>query len=462
LLEQNYRSKQIVLDAARAVIDLNRNRTPKKLFTQRGEGDKIVLYEAPDDHSEAAYVVETIQRQMSSGGKKGGEFAVMYRTNAQSRLLEDAFMRAGMPYRLVGAQRFYGRREIKDLIAYLRVIHNPADEISLDRIINVPARKIGSKTVSSLKKIASQMGVIPAVLLLDLGQKVEKSIFWEQFTGREAAALTGFGQLFAGWRAAAGQIPLHELIERILADIGFQAYLDSGSEEGLDRWANVEEFLRLALEFEERGLGLVEFLENLALVSDQDTLPDKYDAPTLLTLHAAKGLEFGQVFLVGLDDGLLPHTRSINSDDPEEMAEERRLFYVGITRTKNQLYFVRATRRTTYGSSYFSTPCRFLDDIPDELMHMQGVRSFASSSGRSWRQDAYTSQTRWEHSVSTKPTVTHEPKFAPNMHVNHPVWGEGMVLESRIDEGDELVDVHFESVGFKRLLASLAKLEIID
>jgi DNA helicase-2/ATP-dependent DNA helicase PcrA len=461
LLEQNYRSPQIVLDAARAVIDQNRNRTPKHLFTERGTGEQIVLYEAPDDFSEAAYVVETIQNGIARG-VSGGEYAVMYRTNAQSRLLEEAFMRVGMPYRLVGAQRFYGRREIKDMIAYLRLVHNPTDEVSLARIINVPTRKIGSKTENHLKKTASQAGISPGLLLLDLGRHLEQSPFWEQFSGRETAALAGFGQMFYNWRGAANQMALPHLVERILEDTAYRDYLEDGSQEGVDRWANVEEFLRLAQEFEERGLGLPEFLENLALVSDQDTLPDKLDAPTLLTLHAAKGLEFGQVFIIGLDEGLLPHNRSINSDDPEEMAEERRLFYVGITRTRKQLFFVRAARRSTYGAPSYSTPSRFLDDVPEDLVRFQGIRSVPVSRNR-WRQDRYEMQTRWEpqpQKRSSAPILT--PKYHANMQVSHPDWGEGYVLESRLDADDEIVDVEFESVGFKRLLASLAHLKILD
>lgn len=461
LLEQNYRSPQIVLDAARAVIDRNRNRTPKHLYTERGEGEQIVLFEAPDDYSEASYVVETIQNEMSRG-RKGGEFAVMYRTNAQSRLLEEAFMRAGMPYRLVGAQRFYGRREIKDMIAYLRLVHNPADEVSLGRIINVPARKIGEKTENHLRKVAAQAELAPGLLLLELGRNLEQSPFWEVFSGREIAALAGFGQQFLTWRGQVNHLALPQLVERILEDTGYQEYLEDGSEEGIDRWANVEEFLRLAQEFEERGLGLSEFLENLALVADQDTLPDRLDVPTLLTLHAAKGLEFDQVFIIGMDEGLLPHNRSINSDDPEEMAEERRLFYVGITRTRQRLYFVRAARRNSYGAPPFSTPSRFLEDVPDDLVRFQGIRSQPSASDR-WRQDRYEMQTRWEPQVerhSAAPILT--PKYRSNMQVNHPDWGEGYVLESRMEGGDEIVDVEFKSVGFKRLLASLAHLEILE
>ncbi|MEM5775111.1 MAG: ATP-dependent helicase, partial [Anaerolineaceae bacterium] len=294
-----------------------------------------------------------------------------------------------------------------------------------------------------------------------------------EFSGREIGSLANFGQLYHTWRKTFRNLPLHELVERIVLDIGYHDYLEDGQEEGLDRWANVEEFLRLAYEFEERGLGLPEFLENLALVSDQDTLPEKQDSPTLLTLHAAKGLEFDQVFIIGLDDGILPHSRSIGANDPEEMAEERRLFYVGITRTKNQLYLVRSTYRNTYGSSSITTPSRFLDDIPEDLLVEQGARSVPKTRDH-WRRETFEQQTRWdappvrtirrpggEKAVKKAPPAP-AAQYRANMRVKHPDWGPGVVLESRMDGADEVLDVHFESVGFKRLLAALAKLQIVE
>lgn len=473
LLEQNYRSTQTVLDAARAVIDRNNYRTPKHLFSDRGKGDKILLYEAGDDTGEAAFVVDRIQQMVNGGGAQRGDFAVMYRTNAQSRLLEEAFLRSGLPYRLVGAQRFYGRREVKDLIAYLRLVFNPNDEVSLGRVINVPARGIGDKTMVALQLAARQAEASPGDVLLDLGRKGQDSGYWKTFSGRGAIMLSDFGALLAGWNDQLNHdLPLPVLFDQILADTGYREYIDDGSEEGKDRWANVEELRRLAYEYRERGLAA--FLENLALVSDQDTVPEQADAPTLLTLHAAKGLEFSQVFIVGLDEGLLPHSRS--RDDPEEMAEERRLFYVGLTRARNMLYLVRADRRSTYGSYEESIPSRFLEDIPAELVRQQGVsnsfgyarRNDSSRGGSSsGRRENYA---RWESNVppprpdqpvygGSAPVV--QQKYRPNMRVRHAVWGEGLVVDSRMQDGDETVDVFFESVGFKRLDASLAKLEIL-
>ena len=489
LLEQNYRSTQTVLDAARAVIDRNFNRTPKRLFSDRGAGERIVLYEAVNDHGEAAYVVDTIQQQLSSGRAVGSDFAIMYRTNAMSRLLEEAFLQAGLAYRLVGAQRFYGRREVKDLIAYLRLIQNPSDEISLTRVINVPPRGIGDKTVIVLQQAAQEAGLSAGDVLLNLGRKGADSPFWKNFSGRGAGVLADFGALLAAWRDQFNSLPLPDLFDKVVSDIVYQPYIDNGSEEGSDRWENVQELRRLAFEYQERGLSA--FLETLALVSDQDTLPEQASAPTLLTLHAAKGLEFSQVFITGLDENILPHSRSL--DDPEEMAEERRLFYVGLTRAKNRLYLVRADQRTTYGGFESSIPSRFLRDIPDGLLQHVAARSGRSGrnsysgSLRDGRNARHERDSRWSSDepklparsvpaipsrrepTARPPLPTAPPprptqvaqQYHPNMRIRHSVWGEGLVIESKVLDGEEMVDVIFETVGFKRLLASLAKLEIL-
>ena len=469
LLEQNYRSTQNVIDTARAVIDHNFNRTPKNLFTERGAGDQITLYEAVDDHAEAAYVVDTIQQLVSRGQAKGSEFAVMYRTNAQSRLLEEAFLRLGLPYRLVGAQRFYGRREIKDLIAFLRLVQNPSDEISLNRVINVPPRGVGDKSLLALQSTAQQNGIGAGEVLLELGRGGDKSPHWKNL-GRAAASLSDFGGMLVGWREALTSISLPALFDRIIDETNYQSFIDDGSEEGKDHWENVQELRRLAYEYSERGL--TPFLENLALVSDQDTLPDQVKAPTLLTLHAAKGLEFSQVFITGLDEGILPHSRSL--DEPEEMAEERRLFYVGITRARNKLFLVRANQRTTYGSFEASVPSRFLGDMPDRLVQRLGHSGYHSQS-TSWGEEERQRPRRWESggtrlapssSRYNSPPPPQPPavqqQFKAGNRVRHPQWGEGLVVDARIDLGEERVDVFFDSVGFKRLIASLAKLEIIQ
>lgn len=464
LLEQNYRSTQTVLDAAVSVIGRNTHRTPKRLrsIPELGKGDKITVYEAVDDHAEALYVVETIQQLIDSGRFQGGDFAVMYRTNAQSRLVEEAFLHAGMPYRLVGAQRFYGRREVKDMIAYLRLIMNPADEVSLNRVINVPPRGIGDRTILYLQQAAQEANISAGEVLMDLGYKGKDSAYWGAFS-RGANLLAEFGSLLADWHDQADIMPLPELFDRILEDTLYYEYINDGTEEGMGRWENVQELRRLAFEFEDRGLS--SFLENLALVSDQDTVPEEAEAPTLLTMHAAKGLEFPVVFIVGLDDGLMPHNRAL--DDPEEMEEERRLFYVGLTRAKKRLYLVRAEQRSLYGTYQESIPSRFLEDIPDELVQAN-VRSRRRSGGFSarWDRKAEWGETHALRTYRTPPPAASAPiiqqRYRPSMRVMHQTWGEGMVIDSRIQDGDETVDVMFESVGFKRLVASLANLEIIQ
>ncbi|KAF0110866.1 MAG: DNA helicase II / ATP-dependent DNA helicase PcrA [Chloroflexi bacterium] len=477
LLEQNYRSTQIVLDAARQVIDRNRNRTPKHLFTDHGAGNKIVQFIAVDDLAEAGFVVDTIQQYVHSRKASANDFAIMYRTNAQSRVIEEAFIHANLPYRLIGAQRFYGRREVKDLICFLRLIENPSDEVSLLRVIAVPPRGIGNMTILSLQNCAFQAGISAGEVLMDLGKNGDVSPNWQQ-VGRSAGIVSDFGALLNEWQAAKSSLSIVALFDRIIHDVGYEAYINDFSEEGNDRWENVQELRRLAGDFQDKGL--TEFLQNLALVSDQDTIPDNGEssemdkvqgAVTLLTLHAAKGLEYNQVFILGLDEGLLPHSRS--RDDPEEMAEERRLFYVGMTRAKNQLYLLRAERRSNFGSWEYGEASRFLADINEDLVVNQGRRNASRRDVRQedfrWSKTGVTTTQRvttGQRGVMQSFSVSVEPRFKPGMRVrsaNKADWGEGMVLESKMDpDGEETVNVHFESVGLKRLLASLANLEIIS
>ena len=451
LLEQNYRSTQVILDAAMAVIDRNPNRIRKSLFTERGGGVKVFAHEAYDEAGEAQFVVESIATLVAAGEAAPGDCAIMYRTNAQSRALEEAFLRANLPYKLVGAQRFYGRREIKDIIAYLRLVHNPADSVSLARVLNVPPRGIGAKTLSALADTVQSAGMGWGEALLDLAQKKKESRFVSVFGGRAASALAGFGELLRDWMAVKDESTVLELMDRILADVAYQSFIDDGTEEGAERWENVMELRRVAREFE--PVGLTSFLEELALVSDQDTLTEDAKAPTLLTLHAAKGLEFPVVFITGLDDGVFPHQRSM--DDPEQMAEERRLMYVGLTRAKDRLYLVRAFRRSLYGSSDVAVPSRFLEDIPADLMEGKLIRRQSRDEAR------YRRITSWETSVAPAARLV-ETEYYTGMRVNHPSWGEGLVIESRLVGGDEEVVVAFESVGLKRLAASLANLQLIE
>lgn len=452
LLEQNYRSTQTILDTAMAVIDQHPYRTPKRLFTDRGRGQKIVVKEPYDDREEASLVVDTIASLVARAQAQPGEFAVMYRTNAQSRLLEEAFLRRSLPYKLVGAQRFYGRREIKDLIAYLRLVHNPDDDISLSRVINVPSRGIGNKTSAALRTRAQQLRLTPGQLLLELGSG-ENPAHEEAFTTRAASALANFGSLLHDWSEQREQLSPVDLVDRILADTAYRNYIDDGSDEGAERWENVQELRRLAMEHEQEDLAA--FLEDIALVSDQDTIDASANVPTLLTLHAAKGLEFPYVFIVGLNDGTLPHSRSF--DDPEGMQEERRLFYVGITRAKDRLFLFSPINRSFYGYNEPADQSRFLSDIPEELFDQEEINGYGR---RSQSREVYRPD-RWD-SGKTGSAQLLKPQYHPGARVEHPVWGEGMVLNSRLEDDDEIVDIFFNKVGLKRVAASLAKLEMLS
>ncbi|HEY45939.1 MAG: hypothetical protein AMJ88_12115 [Anaerolineae bacterium SM23_ 63] len=447
LLEQNYRSTQTILDAAMAIIDRNPRRQQKRLFTERGGGEPIVFNEAYDENDEAGFIIETIANLTYANRAKPGDCAVMYRTNAQSRALEEAFLRAGLPYRLVGAQRFYGRREIKDLIAYLRLIHNPVDQVGLLRVLNTPPRGIGAKTVDALLQTASRANMPAAEVLLDLADG-EDSEFAGVFAARARTALTGFGKALKGWIDVRDKVPLITLIDDVLERTSYREYIDDGTEEGYERWANVLELRGAAEEFED--VGLTTFLEHVALVSDQDTLTETQNAPTLLTLHAAKGLEFPVAFIIGLDDGVLPHQRSF--EDPEAMEEERRLFYVGITRTMDRLILLRAFRRRQAGVSSLSTPSRFLEDLPPDLVEGN------LNTHKTWEQTFYQRQTRWD-SAPTRPV---EARYRIGMRVLHPTFGEGVVMATETDLDDEEVTIEFEGGEIKHLIASLAGLTILE
>ncbi len=458
LLEKNYRSTQTILDAATAVIDANPDRTKKNLESNRGTGTLIVAYEAIDDQDEAAYVVDTILQQVGQNKAKESDFAIMYRTNAQSRQLEEAFRRANMNYRLVGAQRFYGRREVKDLIAYLRLIFNPKDEVSLARVINLPSRGIGDVTLEALQSAAQNSGMSSGEVLLALSDEQSSYVFSN--LGSAEVRLRPFSDLLAGWRECMSEFSLTELFDQIIQDIGYEEFINSESDEMQDRWANVLELRQVLFEYEDKGLA--EFLESMALVADQDTLPDIIDAPTLLTLHAAKGLEFPQVFIIGLDENILPHSRSM--DDPEELAEERRLLYVGMTRAMDRLFLTRALRRRSpYGSYETMQPSRFLQDIPANLI--RGKFSLPIEQQDQYDLNIY----RWdrpygaqERRQSVKNTQPPAQRFLPEMRVEHPVYGEGIVRNSRLEYGDETVEVYFEGLGLKALVASMSSLVVLD
>ncbi len=499
LLEQNYRSTQAILDAANAVIAKNRHRTPKKLHTQRGYGVQVVRHEAYDETDEAAFVANTIQRLVASGEARLGDCAVMYRTNAQSRTLEDAFVARGMPYRLVGGTRFYQRREIKDALAYLRLVHNPADNISLARIINVPPRGIGEKTVSSLASWSTELGISMvgglALVAGDLASPALNSGVLARFQqppqhpfGPAAQrSLAAFYRMLAQWMAARDTLTVAALLDRIAEESGYATWLRDGTEEGEDRWANLQELRSVAVHYDDfpPELRLTTFLEEVALVSDQDELAEPEDRVTLLTVHTAKGLEFLVVFIVGLEENIFPHSRS--KDDPDQMEEERRLMYVAVTRAKDRLYLVHAFRRMLYGRSEVNEPSRFLRDInavisgspqPASALGLARRDDFlgegregASRHGGIWRDR---SSSRLPGSGARLPAdqgaaagrsapLPERPlRFKPGDRVDHGLFGQGIVLKSEASGDDEEVTVAFAGKGVKTLLAGFARLRKLE
>ena len=458
LLEENYRSSQNILDAAMAVIRRDARRVDKQLFTQRGAGVTITLHEAYNEDDEALYVVETIATltaESSTGpAVRPGDCAVMYRTNAQSRALEEAFLRANLPYKLVGAQRFYGRREVKDALSYLRLVSNPADGVSLARILNVPARGLGERSADGLFALAAGEGRPAGEILIEIGRDGQVSPYAAAFRGRVLASLLRFGQMLAAWREQRTQLTPAALAQRVLEEVSYRTHVDDGTQEGAERWENVEELIAVAREFD--TLPLERFLEEVALVSDQDTLSESADAPTLLTLHAAKGLEFPVVFIIGLDEGVLPHQRSL--DDPEALAEERRLCYVGITRAKERLFLVRAFRRSSYGAGGVCDPSRFLRDLPPHLLAQSAA---AEPHGVGWGRPE---PAAWAWEPARRRSAEADApaaRYAAGMRVAHTLFGEGMVLESRVRGEDEEVTVMFEQSGLKRLDGQTAPLTIL-
>ncbi len=473
LLEQNYRSTRTILDAAQGVIKSNRMRHPKALWTENDAGTQVQVYEAYNEQEEADYVAGEIQRLAARKQARYGEMSVMYRTNAQSRVLEDAFVRRGMPYKLVGATRFYERREVKDALAYLRVVHNPLDSLSLRRVINVPSRGIGDKTVAQLWAWAERLSVPPFTALQLLREtRVPLAAALpipSPFDRRAEGALLEFLGILESLGAAKREADVQALLNLILDKTGYEAYLRDGTPEGDERWENVLELRTVAGDYASLPVeeSLPTFLEEVALVADVDELDSSADAVTLMTLHAAKGLEFAVVFLVGLEEGILPHKRSLDEATQDALEEERRLAYVGITRARQKLYLVYSFRRSLYGTSNLTEPSRFLRDIPHHLVTAHVERKTAplpprlgirASRGIGPSATAQPAPGRNSFRLGDKgaPLQPAAAVFRPGDKVTHPVFGDGTVLNSKPSGGDEEVEVIFKG-GAKRLLGSYLK-----
>jgi DNA helicase-2/ATP-dependent DNA helicase PcrA len=373
-LERNYRSTQLILDAAHAVVSRNASRTEKKLWTERAGGSPITLFEAFDEDEEAEWIARRVEEMTGAGSgmltRRAGEdalhprdTAVLYRTNAQSRAVEEAMLRHGIAYQIIGGTRFYQRREVKDALAYLRTLRSDTDVVSFERIVNVPARQIGDRTMEVVRDLTSATGISPWEALR---AAADGSI--DGLASRTRNALGGFVALIERLRARVGILDLPELLDAVLEDSGYRAMLMDGSSDGEDRWANLLELRSVTTRYADLAAddALDRFLEETALVADQDAMEGERDEVTLITLHAAKGLEFPVVFIAGLEEGVFPHARSL--DDETELAEERRLAYVGMTRAKDRLFLSHAWRRATWGPGMPSAPSRFLMEIPAHLV----------------------------------------------------------------------------------------------
>jgi len=471
ILEENYRSTASILAAAQGVIVANQGRVEKRLVAMTPGGTPVQVYEAYDEAEEATWVLQEVERLRGKGEARYGDCVVAYRVNAQSRAFEEACLRYGIPYRLVGALRFYQRREIKDVVAYLRLLQNPADDVSLARVLNVPPRGIGQRTVDELTRWARSQSVSMRGALDLLAAAADLSTPIPR-AGR--AALERVGRMLAELDEGSRTVGVQELLDRVLERTGYGAYLKDGTEDGEERRDNVSELRGIAADF--AGVpppeGLAVFLEQVSLVSDSDNMDEAQDGLTLITLHQAKGLEFPVVFMVGMEEGLLPHSRSF--DDPAEMEEERRLCYVGMTRAKDRLYLVRAFRRTVFGRSATGVPSRFLQDIPHELVASAGTERATPRATASWSVQPGGPQPVGESaafraaaahwtgprvSEDAHPTRGGPPPFGAGDRVVHGKFGQGVVVSCVASADDHEVTVAFKDGGVKRLLHSMARLE---
>ena len=456
-LEQNYRSTKTILHAANAVIDNNESRPKKTLWTENPAGNKIIHYQAQTEHDEADYIAGVIYNRHEISHEPYGDMAILFRTNAQSRVLEEKLMRYAIPYTMVGGTKFYDRKEIKDVLAYLRLLYNPEDSLSLTRIINVPKRNIGATTMEHVAAYAEEQGIS---LFEALSSTDEIPV-----TKRARTSLENFAAMIFDLLNDIEGKDVLSLIETVIKETGYGDMLDKEAEhdpQGESRKENVGEFLSVAKDYMDSNPdgNLQDFLENVALVSDVDDFESSDSKVTLMTLHAAKGLEFPVVFLTGLDEGLFPHSRTLL--DPAQVEEERRLAYVGITRAERQLYVTNAITRTMYGRISAYMPSRFLAEIPPQLMEDYHRKSAMPQS----RTTAVPGKQRV--SILTKPVASSLPKkhavtdtFAKGDKVRHKIWGIGTVLDV-IGEGTNMqMKIQFPTKGVRQVVVKYAPLEKI-
>lgn len=482
-LEENYRSTQTILKAANEVIKNNSAKIDKNLWTKNLVGEKIKYFSANNEYAEVEYVIDQIDEMCRKEKKTYSNFAVLFRTNAQARVIEDVFMKTGTPYKLIGGLKFYSRKEIKDLTSYLKLLQNPNDAIALKRIINVPKRGIGDSAVDKLVEVADFRG-------LSLFDVIKDSSNYKDV--RSSGNIMFFRDIMLDLLSKKDKLPVSELMKEILKVTGYEAMLnEEDSKEAENRMENLMEYIGVAMEFEKENADntLADFLESIALVADVDNLEEGTEAVTLMTMHSAKGLEFDVVFLVGMEEGLFPSKRSLDEDERAE--EERRLCYVGITRARQKVYVSSASKRTMYGSTSYTIPSRFISEIPEDLfdesiekkekpsrnnefLNNEYARSSAvkttkitgsygasSKNGFGLSVDSFLSNITNKASVVSNETKDIS-KYSVGSKIKHKKFGIGVICNIE-PEGDDLkLEINFETSGFKRLMAKFTPLEILD
>jgi len=458
-LEQNYRSTQNILDAANRVIENNRGRKGKKLWTNAGAGEKISVYHAADERDEAHEIVRRIE-DSHAGGAAWRDHAVLYRINAQSQAIEQALAIAGVPYKIVGGQRFFDRKEVRDVIAYLSVLHNPADELRLSRVINEPKRGIGDATAATAREIAQMLGI-------SLFEVLETA---EQYAPlqKKARPLMKFSAMMRNLMEVSESGPLGGLVDRLIEESGYGEMLRAEGPTGETRLENIEELKTMMLRYEEESEepSLSGFLEEVALYTDLDSYDASGDSVTLMTLHAAKGLEFPAVFLPGMEEGIFPSYRSIGEET--ELEEERRLAYVGITRAKRSLTLLTARHRVLFGQSQHGSPSRFLREIPADLVEVTGMRTAVQPTSAQRRAARVQELTHARTSSASSASHTLRAagvggqasfSLAVGDRIRHGVFGDGTIRSVKAMGGDHLLEIDFDLVGAKKIMAGYARLQ---
>lgn len=460
-LEQNYRSTKKILEAANYVITNNEKRKEKKLWTENKAGEDIKLFRADTDRDESSFIIKEIEKLVSEGYSYR-DFAILYRTNAMSRIIEEGFVRSKVPYKVVGGLKFYDRKEVKDILAYLKVINNPVDSVSLERIINVPKRGIGDATIDKVKLFGQDkdMGLYSSMLEID---------HVEGLTKRAVNSIDKFISLMNHFISIKDGMKVSDLINEILEKTEYTKELkEEDTPENQSRIENLNELYSAAVEFEENAddKSLSAFLERVALVSDQDSISET-GGIVLMTLHTAKGLEFPVVFIAGMEEGIFPH--SSYQEDEDELEEERRLCYVGITRAKQQLYITCAKQRLMFGRTMFNQVSSFVEEIPEELIEDLSVKQ-QSSFGRVYDYDGFSNFKQQRRAVNVPASPIQEVKPVNNVStgeikagvkIKHKVFGKGIVIAVKSSGDDKQITVHFDSAGLKNLLLSASPIEIL-